>query len=202
MKKLFLLFTVLLTINAFAGEKQKVIFDCDLGDDIDDAYALALILTSPEFEVLGIVLDYGNTPMRAEVACQLLYETGREDIPVVVGRKTNDRNSNQFRWAENFSKLKPIKKSAADFIIENLKKYPNEVILFTVGPVPNMLDVVKKDPQALKLAKRIYSMFGSFYMGSRLQVRSCPTIGNLERHRFHCYRLGTERTDGGLHAGP
>ena len=42
----------LFSIYSFAQERQKIIFDCDLGDDIDDAYALALILASPEFEVL------------------------------------------------------------------------------------------------------------------------------------------------------
>jgi len=144
---------------------QKIIFDCDLGGDIDDAFAVALILASPELEVLGLVMDYGNTPKRAQVACRMLYETGREDIPVVVGRQTDEHYSNQFHWAEGFDKIKPINQQAADFIIEKLRQYPNEVILFTVGPVPNLLDVIQKDPNALKLARHVYSMFGSFYMG-------------------------------------
>jgi len=95
----------------------------------------------------------------------MLYETGQENIPVVVGRKTNDSYSNQFIWGEGFDKIKPLKQSGVDFIIEQLKKYPNEVILITVGPVPNMGDIIDKEPNALKLAKHIYSMFGSFYMG-------------------------------------
>jgi inosine-uridine nucleoside N-ribohydrolase len=148
-----------------AQDTQKVILDCDLGDDIDDAFAVALTLISPEFEVLGLVMDYGNTPKRAQIACRMLYETGREDIPVVIGRKTKDHYSPQFQWGEGFTGLKPLETNAADFIIQNLRKYPNEVILFTVGPVPNMKDVLDKDPEALKLAKHIYSMFGSFYMG-------------------------------------
>lgn len=149
----------------FAAEKQKILFDCDLGDDIDDAFALALVISSPEFDVLGVVLDYGNTPKRAQIACRMLYETGRDDIPVVVGRETNTQYSAQFNWGEGFDKYKPIGTSAADFIIENLKKYPDEVILITVGPVSNMADILKKDPDALKLAKHVYSMYGSFYMG-------------------------------------
>jgi inosine-uridine nucleoside N-ribohydrolase len=167
MKRLLLILFAgcLLTLNLLAQEKQKIIFDCDLGGDIDDAFAVALVLASPEFEVLGFVMDQGDTPKRAEVACKMLYLTGREDIPVVVGRKTNDYFTSQFHWAEGFDKVKPIKQNGADFIIENLRKYPNEVVLFTVGPVPNMLDIIKKDPEALKLAKQIYSMFGSFYMG-------------------------------------
>lgn len=159
----FIFVLSLLSLNLFAQEKQKIIFDCDLGGDIDDAFALALILTSPEFDILGIVMDQGNTPKRAQVACRMLYETGKEDIPVFVGRKTNDDMEPQFYWAEGFDKVQPSGNNAADFIIENLRKYPNEVILFTVGPVPNMMDLIKKDPQALKMTKHIYSMFGSFY---------------------------------------
>ncbi len=157
-----------------SGQKQKVILDCDLGGDIDDAFALALVIISPEFDVLGITLGHGLTDKRAQVACKMLYETGMEHIPVAVGRETVDvvgkdthpaRYRPQFYWAEGFSKVKPIEKPAADFIIEMLRKYPNEVILFTVGPVTNIGDVIRKDKDALKLAKHIYSMFGSFYLG-------------------------------------
>ena len=148
-----------------AQSRQKIIFDCDLGDDIDDAFALALVIASPEFEILGIVMDYGNTPERAKIACRMLYETEREDIPVVVGRQTKEHYSKQFIWGKGFEKVSPIQQSGADFIIEQLKKYPNEVVLITVGPVPNMSDIIKQDPEVLKLAKHIYSMYGSFYMG-------------------------------------
>lgn len=167
----------------WAGEKQKIIFDCDLGGDIDDAFAMALVLTSPEFEVLGFVMDHGNTPKRAQIACRMLYECGLEHITVAVGRHTPSvvgedtemaGDSHQFAWAGGFNKVKPIKQNASDFIIENLKKYPNEIILFTVGPVPNIRDVIEKEPNALKLAKRVVSMFGSFYMGYATGSKPIP----------------------------
>ena len=169
-----ILILLLLSIqSAISQSRQKIIFDCDLGGDIDDAYALGLILSSPEFDVLGIVLDHGLTDKRAQIACKMLYLTNREDIPVVVGRKTTQvigtdipaDYSGQFYWAEGFDKVKPIAKPASEFIIENLRKYPGEVILITVGPVTNIGDVIRKDPEALKLAKHVYSMFGSFYLG-------------------------------------
>ena len=174
MKIEIVLFLILWVTSVFSQGKQKIIFDCDLAGDVDDAYALALILASPEFEVLGLVMDHGHTPGRAKVACRMLYETGREDIPVVVGRHTASivgeeqslaSENQQFAWGHRFEKIEPVKESAADFILRNLKKYPNEIILFTVGPVPNIQDVLKKDPNALKLAKRVVSMFGSFNMG-------------------------------------
>jgi len=176
LKKMIVVFALILACmqDAFTAARQKVILDCDLGGDIDDAFAVALVLTSPEFEVLGLVMDHGLTTKRAQVACELLYETGMEHIPVVVGRQTpsvigQDKElageSSQFIWANGFSKVKPVDKPAAEFIIENLRRYPHEVILFTVAPLPNIGEVIDKDPEALKLAKHIYSMFGSFYMG-------------------------------------
>ena len=165
------LFSTFTITQAQTKGKQKVIFDTDIGDDFDDANALGLLLANPEYEVLGVVVDYGNTPKRAQVACRLLYEVGREDIPVLVGRQTDDEYTRkhfytkQFYWGEGFDKKVPDKKPAADFIIEQLRKYPGEVILITIGPVTNIGDVVDKDPEALKLAKRVVCMFGSFYTG-------------------------------------
>lgn len=175
MRKL-LIFLLLFTMSLTADDKerQKIILDCDFGGDIDDAFAVALILSSPEFDVLGFVMDHGNTPLRARTICKLLYETGKDDIPVVVGKPTPGivgvdtaiaGYSYQFYWSEGFDKLKPSKINAADFIIDNLKKYPNEIILFTVGPVCNIKDVLQKDKDVLKLVKKVVSMFGSFYMG-------------------------------------
>ena len=83
-----MLFVLLLSVLGVASGKQKVIFDCDLGGDIDDAFALALVLASPEFEVLGVTLDHGMTDKRAQVACRFLYECGLEHIPVAIGRPT------------------------------------------------------------------------------------------------------------------
>ncbi len=137
-----------------APQRQKVILDTDLGSDMDDAFALALVLSSPEFEVLGITMDHGLTEKRAQIACRMLYEVGLENIPVAVGRQTPlqigkgkelDRYWAQYHWGEGFSKVKPIDTPAPDFIIQMLRKYPHEVILFTIGPVPNMGEIIKKD---------------------------------------------------------
>ncbi|MGA9407533.1 MAG: nucleoside hydrolase [Bacteroidota bacterium] len=175
MKKFLLVLIVfLLPIFVFGKEKQKIILDCDFGGDIDDAFAVALVLSSPEFDVLGFVMDHGNTPLRARTILKMLYEAGKEDIPVVVGEPTPaivgvDKEiagpSYQFYWSEGFDKVKPSSVNAVEFIIANLKKYPNEVILLTVGPVCNIKEVIKRDKEALKLAKKVVSMFGSFHMG-------------------------------------
>jgi len=170
--KVLLTTTLLLSVTTVFAQRQKVILDCDLGDDIDDAYSLALLISNTDkFEILGITTCYGRTPDRAELACKLLYEAGLEKIPVVMGRNTSGQDeranwyADQFYYSRGFSKIQPIPQNASDFIISQLRKYPNEVILFSVGPVTNMSDIIKKDPEALKLAKSLVAMFGSFYVG-------------------------------------
>ena len=169
MKKLILL--LFITMQAFSQQKQKIIFDCDLGDDIDDAYALSLLLTMQErYEIMGITTCYGRTEDRARLAQKMLSETGQSNIPVYVGRNTSKMNersnwfAEQFYWAEGFP-LNLQKPSASEFIQSSLKKFPGEVVIFSVGPVTNFADIIDQDPEVLKKAKAIYAMFGSFQIG-------------------------------------
>lgn len=154
-------------IATVQAEPIRIIFDTDLAGDIDDAFAHALVQVSPEFEILGVTVCDGPTDRRAKVSCRMLYICGQEDIPVAVGRPTrpDDTHPSQLVWGDGFETVKPIRQSAADFIIEQLRKYPNQVTIISVGPVTNLADVIRKDPSAWKLVKEVYSMFGSFYMG-------------------------------------
>jgi purine nucleosidase len=174
MKKILLL--VLISVQLFGQSKQKVIFDCDLGDDIDDAYALGLLLTMQDrYEILGITTCYGRTNDRAELAQKMLFETGQQHIPVYMGRNTSKENeranwyAEQFYWSKGFYQSHPEVPrntlSAADFIQQKLNQFPGEVIIFSVGPVTNFGDIIDQDPQVLKKAKAIYAMFGSFRIG-------------------------------------
>lgn len=199
MKKLILL--LLISLQALAQQKQKIIFDCDLGDDIDDAYALSLLLTMQDrYEILGITTCYGRTEDRARLAHKMLANVGQSHIPVYVGRNTSKQNARanwfaeQFYWAEGYkpapkvapvfanqyrqtiglSPLKHHEPSAAEFIQSSLKKFPGEVVIFSVGPVTNFADIIDQDPEVLKKAKAIYAMFGSFRLGYSAQAPIDP----------------------------
>ncbi|MEY2760414.1 MAG: hypothetical protein RLZZ96_314 [Bacteroidota bacterium] len=165
MKKLILF--LLVSFSLAAQHRQKVIFDCDLGDDIDDAYALGYLLTLQDrYEILGITTCYGRTDDRAVLATKFLAVTGETHIPVYVGKNTSNSSeranwyADQFYWAKGFPS---VKKSinATEFIRSQLKKYPGEVIIFSVGPVTNLAPLATE----LQKAKAIYAMFGSFKIG-------------------------------------
>jgi inosine-uridine nucleoside N-ribohydrolase len=146
-----------------AESKMKVILDTDIGGDIDDAWALAFIVSHKEFDLLGVTITDGNTPGRAKIACKMLHLVGRDDVPVVVGRKTHDRSDYQFAWAEDFEAKKPIEKSAADFLVETIKSKPGEVTLIAVGPLQNVADALRKEPNLGNYVKRVVLMSGCVY---------------------------------------
>ena len=41
-----------------ATPPEKIIIDTDIGDDVDDAFALALAVKSPELQVLGVTTTF------------------------------------------------------------------------------------------------------------------------------------------------
>ena len=61
------------------GAPEKVIIDTDIGDDIDDAFAIAFALKSPELEILGISTTFGDTEARAKIVDRMLGESARTD---------------------------------------------------------------------------------------------------------------------------
>lgn len=153
------------SISAQSG-KLKIILDTDIGDDIDDAWALAFVISHQNFAPLGVTITHGNTPARAKIACKMLHVAKRDDIPVFVGRKTNDKVFQQYSWAEDFTAKLPARKSAADFIVETVKRYPGEVTLLAVGPLQNIADALRKEPDLGKYVKRVVLMSGCVYGAS------------------------------------
>src|SRR5471032_3217179 len=68
-----------------AAARTPVILVTDIGTDIDDSWALALALRSPELDVKLVVTDPADTVYRASVAAKFLEDSGHGDIPIAIG---------------------------------------------------------------------------------------------------------------------
>jgi purine nucleosidase len=157
---LILLFTAL---NATA-QRQKVIIDTDIGDDIDDAYALTLALHSPEFDVIGITTTWGDTALRARLASRLLAASGAKNIPVTAGIVTKSKTVfSQHAWAAAGSA--PTHNSVVDFLLGQAKRYPHQITLIAIGPLTNIAAAIDRDPAAFRLFNRVVLMGGSIHRG-------------------------------------
>jgi purine nucleosidase len=145
---------------------EKIIIDTDLGDDIDDAFAIALALRSPELEVLGITTCFGDTEARAKIVDRLLAEAGRPEIPVASGPPTKPNaimNQRHYGEASHFAKSSHA--NAIDFILEQIRRYPGQITLVAIGPLTNIGPLLEKDSAALRKFKRVVLMGGSIERG-------------------------------------
>src|SRR5260370_36563242 len=54
--------------SAVPALPEPVLIDTDIGDDIDDAFALALALRTPELQIIGATTTFGATETPANLA--------------------------------------------------------------------------------------------------------------------------------------
>jgi inosine-uridine nucleoside N-ribohydrolase len=167
-----------------AGVPQFVILDTDIGDDIDDAFALALALRSPELRLLGITTAYGDTELRARLVDRFLGATcacGAVRTPVVPGVPTPHENVfTQAAYARSAGSSclrltsRPIvapwgelrkHDDAAGFLQSEIRDYPGEITLIAIGPLFNVQAAIERDPETFRRLKRVVMMGGSIYRG-------------------------------------
>jgi purine nucleosidase len=145
---------------------EKVIIDTDIGDDIDDAFAVALALRSPELQILGITTTFGDTETRAKLLDRFLAEAGRPEIPVAAGVPTPPKSSfTQRRYAENNRYAKASHPDAVTFLLDQIRRSPGQVTLIAIGPLMNVGAAIDKDPQTFQKLKRVIIMGGSIKRG-------------------------------------
>jgi purine nucleosidase len=145
--------------------RTKIIIDTDIGDDVDDAFAVGLALTSPEVQILGITTAWGDTQLRARLVDRLLLETASANIPVAEGIPTKSKTPfSQARWAENGPPPKSHP-AAVDFLLDQIRQNPGEITLVAIAPLTNIGAAIDRDPATFKKLKRVVLMGGSIRKG-------------------------------------
>jgi inosine-uridine nucleoside N-ribohydrolase len=156
------------TAAAAAPAKIPVLLDTDIGDDIDDAFALALALTSPELDLRGVTTVHGDSFTRALIACRLLHAVGRDDIPVASGQPAREPPDlgGQFQYGlRPCFRKRPEREGAVQFLYRQLKDHPGELTLLTVGPLTNVAELFRRHPDCKPWIKRVVLMGGAVRVG-------------------------------------
>jgi purine nucleosidase len=166
-----------------SGQPQLVIIDTDIGDDIDDAFAVALALRSPELKILGITTAFGDTELRARLLDRYLAAVGRSDIPVAAGVPTP--HSNVFTQAA-YAEREPDRKHAdgVAFLLEQIRRHPGEITLIAIGPEGNIGAAIARDAATFRKLKRVVLMGGSIdrgYDGANGERRPPDAEWNIAR---------------------
>ncbi|HUS92659.1 MAG TPA: nucleoside hydrolase [Phycisphaerae bacterium] len=151
-------------------EKIKVLFDTDLGSDIDDAVALAYLLSQPRCELLGVTTATGEPHRRAEMASAVCRNAGRDDVPIHAGcpeamliRMRQDTAPQARALGEWACRRDFPPHTAVEFLRQTIRAHPGEVTLLAVGPLTNVGLLFATDPEAPGLLKRLVLMCGRFF---------------------------------------
>ena len=148
-----------------AQAPEKIIIDTDIGDDVDDAFALALAVKSPELQILGVMTTFGDTEARAKIVDRFLAEVGRTEIPVLAGKAVATKNPmSQRRYGESHF-ARASHGDAVEFLLEQIRKYPGEITLVAIGPLMNVGAAIDKDAATFRKLKRVVLMGGSIRRG-------------------------------------
>jgi inosine-uridine nucleoside N-ribohydrolase len=145
-------------------QRTKIILDTDIGDDVDDAFALALALQSPEIEIVGVTTAWGDTALRARMVRRMLVENGRAGIPVAEGIVTKSRASfTEARFAERGPDGPKL--DAVEFLLNAIGKNPGQITLVAIGPLTNVGAAIDRNAATFRKLKRVVLMGGSVRKG-------------------------------------
>ena len=150
-------------------KKIPVIFDTDIGDDIDDTWALAFLLGCPELDVKLITTAMSDTRPRVKLVARMLTIAGRTDIPIGTGIPwgKNDRGHHQDLWVADYdlsSYPGRIYEDGVQAIIDTIMSSPEPLTVIAVGPLPNIAEALRREPQIAQKA-RFVGMHGSIRRG-------------------------------------
>jgi inosine-uridine nucleoside N-ribohydrolase len=156
--------------SAFAQSAPKpvpVIFDTDIGTDIDDAYALALFVHRPDFELLGVTTVSSDAVARARLAAKFLAIAGGKwaEVPVYAGLSTPVQYMKQVEWAANFRSSSLHESGGIEFMRRSIEARPGQITVIAVGELTNVAALLDSDPGIAKKIRAIALMGGAVYRG-------------------------------------
>ncbi len=156
--------------SAAPAEKPRkipVILDTDIGDDIDDTWALALLLKSPELDLKLVVTDQGKPEYRAKIVARLLEIAGRTDVPIGLGLPVIGGEGGQAPWVKDYDLPKypgRVYRDGVQALVNVIMQSPEPVTLICIGPVPNIEQALEREPGIAQRA-RFVGMDGSIRSG-------------------------------------
>ena len=146
---------------------HKVILDTDIGTDVDDALALAVLLGSQRVDLLGITTVYGDTTLRAKIAmhiCKLVQRSIKtfagESVPI-SGREVWMSGSE----GKNYPDLNQFiteSQSAVEYLVKAIESNPNSISIIAIGPLTNIARAIQSSKNFEKGVKHLWIMGGDF----------------------------------------
>jgi purine nucleosidase len=146
----------------------KIHLDTDIGGDIDDLCALAMLLKWPDLDITGITTVTEERGRRAGYAEYVLSLAGQSDVPVAAGTDVSD---GYYRYStlgyppeeENWPEPITPRPGVLDEALSLLKRSIEQgAVVVGIGPFTNLRLLDEQYPGILKQAK-LFLMGGYVY---------------------------------------
>ncbi|MBR1837129.1 MAG: nucleoside hydrolase [Kiritimatiellae bacterium] len=141
----------------------------DIGGDVDDFWALAMILKQPWLDLKMILTDTGNTIYRSAICAKLLQMAGRESTVVGAGIAEwplGRHGMSHLDWVADYplASYPNYTQNGIEKFVEMVRAEPEPVTLVAIGPVPSLAAALRMAPD---IARKIdfAGMFGSLHLG-------------------------------------
>lgn len=170
----------------------RLILDTDIGTDVDDCLALALILGSPELTLAGVTCVYGDVALRARMVRQLLALHGTRGVPVLQGASDTLLGLRPIYWEghEGQGLLEgaahtPLKdnededEDAVAFIVRTARAGSGAIHLLAIGPLTNVALALKREPRL------VHDLAGVTIMGGVVRGPGSLDLPYVE-HNIRC----------------
>jgi inosine-uridine nucleoside N-ribohydrolase len=143
-----------------------VVLDTDIGTDIDDTWALAMLLRCPELDLKLVTTVTGDTTYRARLAAGILAAGGRDDVPVGIGVATQLAEGvppePQGRFAAGVdlgSYRGGVHPAGVEALVERVMSSEEAVAVIAIGPMTNVGAALELEPRIAERA-RLVGMLG------------------------------------------
>ena len=155
---------------------RSVILDTDIGTDIDDTWALSMLLASPELELKLITSVSGDARYRAALCARLLTVAGRADVPIGIGiggplhlpAALAGTPQAAFVGAIDaaLAEHRDVRADGVEAMITTIMSAPEPVTVIGIGPLTNVAEALRRCPQIVERANFV-GMHGSLRVGYR-----------------------------------
>ena len=144
--------------------KTNLIIDTDIGEDIDDTWALVFLLSSQFVDIKLISVSTGDVNYKASLVAKILSLLHMTHIPICLGKSSSLEEYSQKEWLDDFDI------SSYDGVIyknyeESYQKVIDESQNITVLELAPMSTLVDVKHLLEKPRVKVVAMAGSIYHG-------------------------------------
>lgn len=152
---------------------KNIIIDTDIGDDFDDAFALALAMQMPEVNILGVVTVFKNVDQRCKMARMMLDLGGFAQTEVCKGfskplkqremfHKPIDFSEKLWSYIDDCDTYNGNFRDGFEFYTQTLEKSIKPVTIITLGAMTNVAYLLRERPDLMNKIEKIVVMGGAY----------------------------------------